>query len=504
MEIYREYAPNGAVTLERETLQVMGDSSRVAMVETRTAGQDNGPAALVRYQLADHRESSAVELDESARLLTYEEYFPFGATSYRAARSAIEVSAKRYRFTAMERDDETGFSHHGARYYAPWLGRWVSCDPADLIDGTNLYAYASGNPIVRVDPSGTEGEGFFQRAWKIEKAFREGQGKAVKQIFTDTVEGIKALPEVAKALADGGEPDDPYVPLVTKDYDVRRYVEKRVELAKEKATIVGEIAKGIVTAPFDAAEKSGNAYGEGLRAAQEGDYEKAARKFGEGGVHGADAVLSVAPTGAAAGNVARSGIKATRGAIKAVRTPRNAVKALPKVGTGPSTGAASSPLRGGAPAQSGGATTRATPSNVNTAPPGTDRINCGDCSGAVALGDGRGSTKFAERGGAPEGGHYPGELRSMVKNAGGKAGALIDAKSPLNLAQQLSKLPAGTNVIVFYSSKSGKTAGHFIVGMVGKKGKVIYVDAQLKPVTQVYMPADAKDIRYFTATQVPR
>src|SRR5436190_1393558 len=55
------------------------------------------------------------------------------------------VSHKRYRYTGMERDDETGLQHHGARYYAPWLGRWSSADPQGIVDGLNLMAYVSDN-----------------------------------------------------------------------------------------------------------------------------------------------------------------------------------------------------------------------------------------------------------------------------------------------------------------------------------------------------------------------
>ncbi len=68
--------------------------------------------------------------------------------------SAAEVSLKQYRYTGMERDEETGFSYHGARYYAPWLGRWASCDRAGMVDGTNLYAFTKGNPLRFVDRMG--------------------------------------------------------------------------------------------------------------------------------------------------------------------------------------------------------------------------------------------------------------------------------------------------------------------------------------------------------------
>jgi RHS repeat-associated protein len=91
-------------------------------------------------------------------LKLYEECCPFGTSAYRAVDSSIAVSAKRYRYTGKERDEETGLDHMGARYYAAWLGRWTSADPIGLGDGVNRFAYVSGNPVGMRDPSGTFGE----------------------------------------------------------------------------------------------------------------------------------------------------------------------------------------------------------------------------------------------------------------------------------------------------------------------------------------------------------
>ncbi len=155
-EIYREYNGDGStVTLERETLHITDDQQRIALVETRTQGNDGSPAQLIRYQLSNHLGSASLELDDQAKIISYEEYTPYGSTSYQAVRSGVEVSSKRYRYTGKERDEETGFYYHGARDYAPWLGRWTSCDPAGMVDGANLYSTFAGNPVSFVDPTGT-------------------------------------------------------------------------------------------------------------------------------------------------------------------------------------------------------------------------------------------------------------------------------------------------------------------------------------------------------------
>ena len=150
-EIYREYASDGSsVTLERTTLHVMDDKHRVALVESRNK------ETTIRYQFDNHLGSSCLELDDAGSVITYEEYYPFGSTSYQAGRSVAEVSLKRYRFTGRERDEETGFSYHKARYYAPWLARWISCDPIGIDDSTNVYQYVKGDPVIWVDDTGTQ------------------------------------------------------------------------------------------------------------------------------------------------------------------------------------------------------------------------------------------------------------------------------------------------------------------------------------------------------------
>lgn len=70
----------------------------------------------------------------------------------------------------MERDEENGLNYHGARYYAPWLGRWVSTDPFGIEGGMNLYLYCNSSPVTKIDLNGTSPEdrpprGIFKRFW---------------------------------------------------------------------------------------------------------------------------------------------------------------------------------------------------------------------------------------------------------------------------------------------------------------------------------------------------
>ena len=151
-EIYSRPADN----LVRETLHVMDEKQRIALVEIRIWGIEPGnPRELVRYQLGNHLGSACLEVDDQARVLSYEEYTPYGSTAYQAVRSQIQAP-KRYRFTGMERDEESGLSYHSARYYAPWLGRWTSADPEELVDGPNLYRYSRSSPVVYMDPNGND------------------------------------------------------------------------------------------------------------------------------------------------------------------------------------------------------------------------------------------------------------------------------------------------------------------------------------------------------------
>jgi RHS repeat-associated protein len=157
IEIYREYDNAATLILERETLHVMDDKRRIAMVDTPvTKPVSSNETQLIRFQYDNHLGSASLELDDAGLIISYEEYFPFGTTSFSTIDASREVPAKRYRYTGKERDEESGLNYHGARYYAPWLCRWTKSDPIGIKDGLNVFAYVKNNPIILHDPTGTQ------------------------------------------------------------------------------------------------------------------------------------------------------------------------------------------------------------------------------------------------------------------------------------------------------------------------------------------------------------
>lgn len=114
------------------------------------------PQDQYRYSFTDHLKSSSVELDESAKLITWESYYPYGGTCWWAGRNKVEASYKTIRYSGQERD-ATGLYYYGFRYYMPWCQRWLNADPGGIADGLNLFAMVHGNPIRFVDVQGLAG-----------------------------------------------------------------------------------------------------------------------------------------------------------------------------------------------------------------------------------------------------------------------------------------------------------------------------------------------------------
>ncbi len=143
---HHHWQENGLMK-ENNYLHIMDDQSRIALVRVGDKHQDDRKP-VIQYHLGDHLSSSNLVIDGEGNWINLEEYTPYGETSFGSFRW------KRYRFTGKERDEESGLYYHGARYYAPWLIKWISCDKLAFYKPQNSYSYVKNSPLIFKDHRG--------------------------------------------------------------------------------------------------------------------------------------------------------------------------------------------------------------------------------------------------------------------------------------------------------------------------------------------------------------
>ncbi|MBV4547981.1 RHS repeat domain-containing protein [Pseudomonas triticicola] len=194
LEIHRE-----SDGVERHVISIEAGRSQIRALHWPGAPQSD----QLRYNLSDHLGSSTLELDHEAGVLTREHYYPFGGTACWAARSSLVAQYKSIRYSGKERD-KTGLYYYGYRYYAPWLHRWITADPASDIDGLNVYMFCANNPLTYLDVSGL--------------AKYKGKGDAIEK-FRGSMGGViaaRGLKEIKKLSPEKGQRLENNLQLIPK------------------------------------------------------------------------------------------------------------------------------------------------------------------------------------------------------------------------------------------------------------------------------------------------
>ena len=108
-----------------------------------------------KYYHTDHLGSATLITDDAADVVQQIAYLPYGEDWVDVRHHGYFGSA--YKFNGKEKDDETGYSYYGARYYTDRLSIWLSVDPlADKYPHLSSYAYCADNPVRYVDPDGRD------------------------------------------------------------------------------------------------------------------------------------------------------------------------------------------------------------------------------------------------------------------------------------------------------------------------------------------------------------
>jgi RHS repeat-associated protein len=104
--------------------------------------------AAYTYLTHDHLGTSTHGFNQSKTVVSQNVHLPFGQRSY------VYGNSPYHEFTGKPWDAESQMYYFPYRYYSPNMNRWTGADPAELIDGPNVYEYVRGNPIVSFDPLG--------------------------------------------------------------------------------------------------------------------------------------------------------------------------------------------------------------------------------------------------------------------------------------------------------------------------------------------------------------
>ncbi len=108
-------------------------------------------AGTIRWYLYDGLGSVLGEVDPTGTITSSRKYDVYGAV-----RSGVNpTGTSKHKFVGAlghPSEDETGLVYMRARYYDPMVGRFASEDPRG--HGVNWFAYASANPVSRIDFDG--------------------------------------------------------------------------------------------------------------------------------------------------------------------------------------------------------------------------------------------------------------------------------------------------------------------------------------------------------------
>jgi RHS repeat-associated protein len=112
---------------------------------------------VVYYLHADHLGSTSLATNESGQEVTGSRtlYYPYGEQRWSASGGTLPTD---YTFTGQRKDAGIGLMDYNARFYDPYINRWISPDTIvpDFANpqSLNRYSYVYNRPLVYIDQDG--------------------------------------------------------------------------------------------------------------------------------------------------------------------------------------------------------------------------------------------------------------------------------------------------------------------------------------------------------------
>ncbi len=180
-----------------------GTPVRVAKVRVSAQGALAPVHRVLSDVLYSHRDrmgSIAALSDETGSIVELYDYKAYGARTIRDATGAVRQCCDAdnvFGFQGHPHDSFTGFVDMRNRMYWPYLGQFLSPDPAGFAGGSNLYAFARGAPLLWTDPFGLSAQPTTWAQRLTSNFFQDVRASYANQV---TAPGSSALQRINGAL----------------------------------------------------------------------------------------------------------------------------------------------------------------------------------------------------------------------------------------------------------------------------------------------------------------
>jgi RHS repeat-associated protein len=188
---YNDTNGNWEIEDSKLTYTYVHDPAMVAGAPLADLAGTNPSTGTARYYFGDNLGSTRRLRNASKTSLGLYEYQPYGEMYSESGATA------KYKFAGMYYSPDLATYYTLSRYYNPMLARWTTRDPSGMDDGTNVYGYGKGRPILGSDPLGF--------AWTIASFllhYLEGLGRTVDLGTIGLLATFRSHGDIKKAVGD--------------------------------------------------------------------------------------------------------------------------------------------------------------------------------------------------------------------------------------------------------------------------------------------------------------